>query len=124
MSQPGEVVAFKIDRRDWLSEAELGRSPLSIPEVRLFRPAQRFGRVHAQHGIFSVHSTPAIAWKGPSPARGVGARQARFTIKAQWKPDFLQRLSLFGVDEARLMGDLDGVAAVLKWRLREKLPLE
>jgi hypothetical protein len=124
VSRDGEIIAFKIDRRDWLSELDLQQAPLSISDVRLFRPAQRFGRVHAQHGIFSVHSSPASPWEGPSPARGPGARQARFVVKSLWKSDFLQRLAAFGVDEARLMGDLDGVATVLKWRLHDNLPLE
>jgi hypothetical protein len=120
----GEIIAFKIDRRDWLTDADIRLPPLSVADVRLYRPAQRFGRVHAQHGIFSIHASPVVPWRGPAPARGPGARQARFTIKSLWKPDFLQRLAAFGVDEARLMGDLDGVATVLKWRLRANLPLE
>jgi hypothetical protein len=126
MSSNGEVIAFKMDRRDWLTASELGpnASPFSVGEVRLFRPALRFGRVQSQHGIFSVHPLPTVPWSGPSPPRGVGARQSRFPIKGPWKTDFLKRLALFGVDEARLMGDLDGVGSVLKWRLRENLSLE
>ena len=119
-----EVVAIKVDSLDWLSERDLAESPYRLLEVRLLRPVQRFGRVHAQHGIFSVHPRPDIAWSGPTPARGPGARQSRFLVSTLWKRDFLQRLALFGIDEARLMGDLDGVASVLAWRLREKLSLE
>ncbi len=122
--QDSVVVGIKIDRRDWLSEEEMTKSPFSIPDVRLFQPNQRFGRVHAQHGIFSLHGDPTAPWSGPSPPRGPGARQGRFTVKKLWKPGFLQRLSLFGIDKGRLMGDLDGVASVLSWRLRANLPLE
>jgi len=124
VAKDGVIVGLKIDRRDWLSEDEKAIGPFSIRDVRFYQPKQRFGRIHAQAGIFSVHSAPAADWLGPSPARGVGARQARFTVKSVWKQDFLRRLALFGIDEARLMTDLDGVASVVKWRLRERLPLE
>lgn len=125
-AEDGQVIAIKVDRRDWLREpgGNARSSPFNVDGVKLIRPKPLFGRVHAQHGVFSVHDTPNVAWAGPTPARGPGARQSRFVIKAKWKPGLQQRLSLFGVDQARLMNDLDGVADVIKWRLSARLPLE
>jgi hypothetical protein len=126
VDKEGQLIAFKVDRRQWLTERDTGSgtTPLEVRDVRFMHPRPIFGRVHAQHGIFSLHPSPNIPWSGPTPSRGPGARQARFRIKSKWKADFQQRLSVFGVDEARLMNDLDGITSVLKRRLSARLPLE
>lgn len=83
-------------------------------EVRFLFPLHTISRISRQGGAFSYHPNNQTGSYIPSLSGNVFT----FTVRAEFKQHFLVRLFHFGVDQAFVMADLDGVAMTLEWQAR------
>lgn len=91
--------------------------PFDVPEAGFFYPPALAPRIAAQRGIFSIHPLPTQAWR-------VRAEEDRFIVPGHLKDEMRRILFNFGIDDAQLMADLDGLSRTLRWRYMNGIPLE
>lgn len=84
----------------------------TIADVLLVRAPLRAARITAQQGLFSLHADPSVEWDPQQSPRVVDIYE-RLTIPADEKAYFCRMLHIFGVNDARMMGGLDGVCGTL-----------
>lgn len=89
----------------------------SISGTILVRVPPRAARVTAQQGVFSLHGQPATAWDPTSDGFSFREYRIPYGIKAA----FRRKLDLLGMNQQRLMTDLDGLSAHLKWHHEGRL---
>lgn len=106
-----EIHAIRVQARDRHSSVDPWSPSAPVTIVRV--PA-RAARITAQQGCFSLHRYPDEVWD-PS---GTGVPHRRHPLMADGRDAFLRRLKIFGIDDARMMADLDGIGADLAWTYR------
>jgi len=108
-----EVIA--VSRSDMPAAPVLGApGPFEIETVVLVRPPSLVNRISAQRGLFTAHPHPSRPWE---PFSFIPRDGHAFIIKADVKAHFLRKLFAVGVDDATVLGGLDGLCATLAWRL-------
>lgn len=112
---PGAVHVLLVDPNAVLDEDEpaVGRTDPFAARAHpiLVRVPPLAARVTAQHGLFSLHPQPTLAWQ-PSSS---GHRLATFLIPHSSKAYFRSALHQLGINRGRLMVDLDGLCGTLGW---------
>jgi len=85
-------------------------SPFAITETILYRPKHISARISSQGGLFTVHSSPAEPLNND-------LRVKKWLIKQDCLLDLHFTLQYYGINEAFIFQDLDGLARYLnsKW---------
>lgn len=94
---------------DRMKDAVESTSPFDVSEVVTYSPRHTAGRIAAQTGLFTVHPTPAQPLQHD-------ARVLKFTIKSEAEPAIYATLYSFGIHEAFVFADLDGLCRYTKVR--------
>lgn len=81
--------------------------PFKITKVRLFLPNHLTERIVSQKGIFSVHPSPTIPFSSKEIKQIIISNKIRKEIK--------KRLNNFGINQAHLFPNLDGIASHITW---------
>lgn len=116
----GLVYVVRIEDRHILTRKQFENTdPFSnnFTVVKFIIPVQTVPRISKQGGVFSYHPDNQIGSYIPS----LRSRVFKFGIKAEYKRYFLTRLFRFGVDQAHVMSDLDGIAGTLDWQARANI---
>jgi hypothetical protein len=105
---PGEVFAVEPGAFEFVNSELASPSPFEIEKIAFVYPSTIATRIASQRGLFSVH---------PSPTSAMMVRQGdRYPFPEDLKFETTKLLHRLGFDEQFLMGELDGLAATLKWR--------
>jgi len=91
----------------------------NMADVLLVRVPLRAARITAQQGLFSLHSDPSVAWD-PSRSTKIIDAYERLDVPHDEKAFFFRMLHIFGVNDARMMGGLDGVCDTLAVSYRSR----
>lgn len=94
-------VLYEIDE-DQLQDAEPSTSPFDIEEVVLYRPKHIATRISAQGGVFTVHPAPSDPLDDD--------RIKKWVIKQDCVPQINITLQSYGITEAFIFQDLEGLA--------------
>jgi hypothetical protein len=81
--------------------------PFKIKYVRRYVPKYWSPRITAQSGLFTVHPNT----KKPYKPKNLKSIKIKFEIRKEIK----KRLNKFGIHEANLFPDLDGISKHIKW---------
>ena len=87
--------------------------PLAVPsasQVKLVEVPSRLRRITAQQGIFSLHPLPDAVW---DPRQIPNVQHEQFPVPEAEKKNYLRLLRLFGLDESRMMADLQAFCSNL-----------
>lgn len=100
----GDRVIYVLDRNKF-KYADLGVSPFEIQEVVLYSPKHISPRISSQSGVFTAHS---------SPSQVLGDdRLEKWLIKDDCVIELRTTLLSYGINEAFIFPDLDGLARYL-----------
>jgi hypothetical protein len=95
--------------------------PFDVSEVVLVQPPSLVNRISAQRGLFTAHPRPDEPWMPPA---ATDREDHAFVIAADVKAHFLRKLFALGVDDATVMGGLDGLCATLAWRMASRVGMD
>lgn len=96
-------------------DREKSLSPFKVRSIRAFIPKHITRRLIAQDGLFTIHPEPAKELKR---SKNID----RLIIKKTIRNELKEILFRYGIHEASLFPDLDGLASHIKW-LREDWPV-
>jgi len=113
----GIVHALELKHYEVLAPEDQTKDPLSRKSVAFLHPPALAPRIVSQRGLFSVHPQPKSPFK---PSEG----HSTFRFQKSQKLEMLRLLHRLGVDRHSVMGDLDGLAATLKWRYETGMRIE
>jgi len=102
--EPRDRVLYMLDA-DEVPDADEGSSPFAIKESVLYRPKHIAGRIASQSGVFTVQPKP----REPFTHKAL----ERWVIPSDCVPDLNVELATFGIHEAFIFPDLDGLARYL-----------
>lgn len=114
---PARVVAYKFNRDDVLDPVE-NCLPFALTQIKFLFPNALSTRISAQSGLFSVHPKPNIPWQLP-----LEDSAHYFDIPGKMRSYFRQRLFGLGIDQHRIMRDLDGLCASIVWQYHSRIGL-
>jgi hypothetical protein len=87
-------------------------NPFSINSVERVTPPNITRRIVAQVGRFTVHPQPEQVFESPLVEKLVIPKQIRYEIK--------RMLFAYGINRLTLFPDLDGLAKMIEWKIRDK----
>jgi FRG domain len=98
-------------------------SPFKIPRTRILRPSLNNERIISQSGWFTAHKFSNLVKKFVSLENNLETKQQITEIKilSKFKIEFLEKLSIFGVNNRTVFPDLVGLCYHLNWKYRNKL---
>lgn len=91
---------------------DLTVSPFQITAVMRYRPRRVSARIRAQMGLFSVHPNPTSPLTATTRPR---IDIEKLLIAARYKEQLRWDVARFGVHDAMLFPDVDGLAGYIRW---------
>jgi hypothetical protein len=92
-------------------------SPFDINGVKIFYPKSVVPRITRQGGLFTIHGNPT-----ESPEEGIKdiTELHKIYIEESYRNTLRSELSFYGINEATLFPDLDGLASFINWTIEAK----
>lgn len=111
-NRKGKITA--INKPSPINESDF-ESPFDVGSVYLISPGSVSKRIVSQRGVFTIHPHPEQrAWTVPQ-----GLNKKIFEIESEHKSEFMNKLSLLGIDEASIFADIDGLCKSIYQRIRD-----
>ena len=110
---PGDAVVYAAKFK-WSVPPERKRDPMDFPDLAVFRANRIANRITSQGGMFTVHPNP----KQPlseKDAEVQGLEEIR--IAEGYRATLRSQLSYYGLNDATLFPDLDGVSSYVNWTI-------
>lgn len=100
---------------------DTNESPFKIPRTRILRPSLNNERIVSQSGWFTAHKYSHKAKKFVSlETRSETKEQiTEIEISSNFKTEFLEKLSIFGVNNRTVFPDLVGLCYHLNWKYKK-----
>jgi hypothetical protein len=100
----GDRAVYVLDKKKF-KNADVNISPFNIQDVVLYRPKHISNRISAQGGVFTVHSVPSDPLDDN--------RIEKWIIRENCVIEMNITLETYGINEAFVFQDLDGLARYL-----------
>jgi hypothetical protein len=116
-ASPGVVYVYALDAHDHLLTTTEAINPFDIARTQILRPNLGNERIAAQQGWFTLHkfSEHSKSFVPLERNADIGHKIDEFVIPADKREDILRSLDRFGINEATLMPDLQGLGRYLNW---------
>jgi hypothetical protein len=112
---PGDGVIYCFKHK-WVYARKDG-SPFSTQRIAVFKPSGVVGRIVRQGGLFTVHNDPSGSFVDQiDPSEIV----EEVVIKESYRRTLLFELNHYGVNQATLFPDLDGLSAHTNWCIENR----
>jgi hypothetical protein len=110
----GSAVLFaaKFDPRFGKSAHLLSDDPMTFDGIAIFRPSGVVPRITRQGGLFTIHGSPSDSLENLPPGM---VTVHRILIDEGYRTGLLSDLAFYGVNNASLFPDLDGLSTFLNW---------
>jgi len=97
-------------------------SPFKTARTRILRPSLNNERIVSQSGWFTAHKFSSKVKKFVSLETNIETKQqiAEIEIPSKFKNEFLEKLSIFGVNNRTVFPDLVGLCYHLNWKYRTR----
>lgn len=114
-THPGSAVVYAIEF-NWDANHD-GYGPLDMTDVVRYLPRGVVPRITRQGGLFSVHGKPSFGLED-RPQDFVALH--RIIIPERYRATLLAELSFYGINNATLFPDLDGLSMHMNWTISSK----
>lgn len=102
-------VAIYVERQPKLVKT-IVKDIFDITDLEFLFPYHITKRITAQNGVFTVHPNPTTPYDSES--------LIKLIVPSDLRQEIQLSLDAFGINRASLFPDLDGIAALLEWRLK------
>jgi hypothetical protein len=92
-------------------------NPMEMSRIARFLPTRFVSRITRQSGCFSIQPNPKRQLEADDPD---AVELRRLIIPAHYRNELLLELSYYGINEATLFPDLDGLSSFLNWTVRSR----
>lgn len=115
----GHAFVYALDTDGlYLSPEEYTRDPFKRKATKILLPRMTNSRLHAQHGLFTLHRYSDVAQRFVplEEIRTTRARLFEIGIPKECRGDLLASLDRNGINARTLFPDIDGLCRHLNWR--------
>ena len=113
---PGDAVVYASKFR-WTVPHDRSISPEAYPKLAIFRANRIANRITNQSGIFSIHPNPQESLSKSDPGI-IDLEEIR--ICESYRKTLRSQLSYYGINEATLFPDLDGISNHINWTIETR----
>jgi hypothetical protein len=87
-------------------------NPFGIEKVGKYLPRHISNRIIAQSGLFTIHPNPTVQFKSD--------KIDRLIISAGFRKEFKRTIYKYGIHEATLFPDIEGICRHIEWLRTDK----
>jgi hypothetical protein len=116
-SQHSVIWIYAADNDSILKQDERNLSPFALPRTKVYFPSHLSPRIVAQHSVFTVHKYISLNdwfYKFDSNLREK-PKLTKVKIYNDFRKEIRRSLNKYGINEASLFPDLDGLSRYLEW---------